>query len=99
MSKQSMPILPSDVGMQMTDLNAGRTSPRPLPETLEAAVAEIQNDVFAGTQLLERLADVRIIRGNGHHIRQEAARLVGELLKERWNEALGDTAEYDTLPE
>jgi hypothetical protein len=51
------------------------------------------NEVYQATVMLETLANYRIIRGNGHHIRQEAARLVANLLKERWiDPELGDRA-------
>ena len=53
-------------------------------ETAEDAVVEIQNRVYEATALFERLEFLGKVRGNGHHIRQEAARLIGELMKERW---------------
>lgn len=58
--------------------------PKELPKTFSEAETEVLNEVYTATQLLERLADAHLIRGNGHHIRQAAARLVADLLKERW---------------
>jgi hypothetical protein len=64
---------------------------RELPKTFPEAECEIGNLVYEATYLLERLADAGIIRGNGHHIRQEAAKRVLDLLKERWVEIPTET--------
>jgi hypothetical protein len=57
-----------------------------LPETMRDAEVEVMNQVYQATQVLESLADAGKLDGNGHHIRQAAARLVGDLLKVRWRE-------------
>lgn len=44
-------------------------------------VADIMNDVYAASSLLESLEYARRIHGSGHCLRQELARYAGELLR------------------
>lgn len=60
--------------------------------TLEDAKHHIENAVYEATALFERLEYEKCatgvkqtkIRGNGHHIRQEASKLVSGLMEKRW---------------
>jgi len=60
--------------------------------TLEDAIAEISNRVYAAAGLIERLEFCKAndggkrIRGNGHHLRQEISEFAVKLLKENWEE-------------
>jgi hypothetical protein len=51
---------------------------------LSRAQSEIGNLVYESTFLFERLEHRGVLRGNGHHMRQEIAEAAGNLLKERW---------------
>lgn len=52
--------------------------------TLEEACAELSARVYEATTLLERLEGAGHLLGNGHHARQEIARLAVGALKSRW---------------
>jgi len=56
----------------------------PVVLTLEEAESELGNDVYAATELIERLEGAGLIDGNGHHIRQQISRFATELMKQRW---------------
>lgn len=56
----------------------------PVVMTLQEAVAEIGNAVYAATDLYERLEGAGLINGNGHHMRQKVADFAQELLRQRW---------------
>lgn len=46
--------------------------------------ADLQNAVYAATELFEVLEHTGHFRGNGHHARQEAAAAAAKILSERW---------------
>ena len=50
-------------------------------EKVPRLVAEIGNDVYAASSLLESLENVGRIGCSGHYLRQELARYAGELLR------------------
>lgn len=54
--------------------------------SLDDAVAELQNAVYAATSLIERLeyCGIKRIRGNGHHLRQEISEFCAKVLTENW---------------
>ncbi len=51
---------------------------------------DLENGIYEATAVFEGLEHAGLIRGNGHHLRQEAARLVAELLDSRWVEGRGE---------
>lgn len=65
--------------------------------TLEEARREITNAVYAATALIETWEHEGMIVGNGHHIRQQAADNVADLVETRWREA-DDAATRDNQP-
>ncbi len=52
--------------------------------TLIEARRQIMNAVYVATSLIETWQHQGFIIGNGHHVRQEAAALVGNLVESRW---------------
>ena len=50
-------------------------------ESVSKLVAEIGNEVYVASSLLERLENVGRINCSGHYLRQELARYAGELLR------------------
>jgi len=50
----------------------------------EDAVLAIEKAVYKATDLFERLEFRKKVWGNGHHIRQNAATQIGEMMKTRW---------------
>jgi hypothetical protein len=59
-------------------------SMRETPTTLEAAEAQLSNDVYAASGLLEDLENAGLVMGNGHHLRQAVAAFAVAKLRERW---------------
>ena len=59
---------------------------------LETAKAELSNNLYAASKLIEQLEYTRSptgnkrIYGNGHHIRQAISKFGTDLLEERWRE-------------
>lgn len=51
---------------------------------LDQFAADIGNDVYAASSLLERLECAGRIHGSGHCLRQELARYAGELLRKNF---------------
>ena len=52
--------------------------------SLSRLEAEVQNAVYAATEMFEVLEHTGHLRGNGHHARQEAAAAVAKILSDRW---------------
>ena len=52
--------------------------------SLSRLEAEVQNAVYAATEMFEVLEHTGHFRGNGHHARQEAAAAVAKILNNRW---------------
>jgi len=52
----------------------------------EDAVLAIEKAVYKATYLFERLEMRKKVWGNGHHIRQNSATQIGNIMKERWRE-------------
>ena len=50
-------------------------------ESVSKLVADIGNEVYAASSLLESLENVSRISCSGHYLRQELARYAGELLR------------------
>lgn len=51
---------------------------------LEHAESALSNIVYEATQLVEKLEMAGLVRGNGHHIRQNIARFAMEELRKHW---------------
>ncbi len=63
--------------------------PRPLPDiyrdmTLDQAVADIGNTIYASSGLFEDLENAGHIHVNGHHLRQQLAEYAQKLLHDAW---------------
>ena len=54
--------------------------------SLSEAITQIMNHVYTETGLYESLEGAQKVHGNGHHIRQEMARLAGKMMFERWSD-------------
>jgi len=52
--------------------------------SLEKAITEIINEVYAATSLFERLEGKGKIIGNGHRIRQKVSKFAEALMRSRW---------------
>lgn len=57
---------------------------RPLNMPLDLADSTLSNRVYEATALFEQLEGAGLVRGNGHHMRQEVCQFACDLLKERW---------------
>ncbi len=56
----------------------------PMGMTLDDAVAEIRNAVYAATDLFEKLEWAEKAYGNGHHARQKVSEFAADELRRRW---------------
>lgn len=52
--------------------------------TLEQAVADMGNTIYASSGLFEDLENAGHIRANGHHLRQQLAEYAQKLLRDAW---------------
>ena len=46
--------------------------------------AELLNNVYESTAILEQLENAGMLKGNGHHLRQKVSGFAQDILKERW---------------
>jgi hypothetical protein len=66
----------------------------PLKISLDEAKCRIENAVYKATDLYERLEGAKLVRGNGHHMRQKIAQMASDLLEERWRKCICETCTY-----